>query len=59
MTKFNFKYHPLQFTHGIPATPQYGYMVCCGVPKYKTVPIPMLPILETLWVFLYLFKPKV
>jgi len=52
----NSEYHPLQFTHGIPTTPWYGYMVCHGVPKSKTVPVPMVPILETLQVFLH-FKP--
>ena len=38
----NSEYHPLQFTCGIPTTPQYGYMVCHGVPKSKTIPIPIL-----------------
>jgi hypothetical protein len=32
---------------------QYGYTVCCGVPKCTTVPIPALPVLETPWVFPY------
>ena len=51
----NSEYHPLQFTRGIPATPWYGYMVCCSVPKSQTIPIPMVPILEPLLVFPYLF----
>ena len=39
----NSEYHPLQFTHGIPATPWYGYTVCYSVPKSKTVPILKTP----------------
>ena len=37
-------------------TPQYRYAVCCGVPKSTTVPVPVLPILETLRVFPYLCR---
>ena len=51
----NSEYHPLQFTCGIPTTPWYGYMVCHSVPKSKTVPVPMVPILETPQVFPYPF----
>jgi len=39
----------------IPTTPQYGYAVCHGVLKSNTVPVPVLPILETLQVYLYLY----
>jgi hypothetical protein len=28
-------------------------MVCHGAPKIKTVTVPVLPVLETPWVFLY------
>ena len=38
----------------IPAIPQYGYAVCCGVLKSNTVPVPTLPILQNPWIFLYL-----
>ena len=31
----------------IPMTLQCRYVVCHGVPKFKTIPIPMVPILET------------
>ena len=34
----------------IPATLQYGYAVCSGVPKSSTVPVPAIPVLEALWV---------
>jgi len=34
----------------------YRYAVCCGVPKTKTVPVPAVPILETLQVFLYPYR---
>ena len=35
------------------ATPWYRYAVYCGVPKFTTIPIPAVPVLETLWVFPY------
>ena len=35
-------------------TPQHGYAVCHSVPKSDTIPIPALPILETLQIYLYL-----
>ena len=38
----------------IPAIPWYGYTVCHGVPKSTTVPVPVVPVLETPQVFLYL-----
>jgi len=28
----------------IPATPWYGYAVCCGVSKFTTVPVPAKPV---------------
>ena len=34
-------------------TLQYGYMVCCSVPKTKTVPVSEIPILETPQVYPY------
>ena len=37
----------------IPATPRYGYAVCCGVSKFTTVPVPVVPVLETPRVFPY------
>ena len=37
----------------IPAIPQYRYVVCHGVLKSTTIPIPMLPALKNPWVFLY------
>jgi hypothetical protein len=33
--------------------PQYGYAVCCGVPKPNTLPVPALPVLENPRVFPY------
>ena len=30
-------------------TPRYGYMVCRGVPKPKTIPVPTIAILDSLW----------
>ena len=38
----------------IPTIMQYGYKVCHSVLKSSIIPEPMLPILETLWVFPYL-----
>jgi hypothetical protein len=40
-------------TREIPATPRYGYAVCCGVSKVKTVPVPALPVLEEPRVYPY------
>jgi hypothetical protein len=37
----------------IPATPRYGYAVCCGVPKCNTVPVPAVPVLEEPRVYPY------
>jgi hypothetical protein len=37
----------------IPTIPWYGYVVCHGVPKSTTVPIPALPVLETPQVYPY------
>ena len=39
----------------VPVTLQHGYMVCCGVAKANTVPVPMVPILKTPQVYPYLF----
>jgi hypothetical protein len=48
----NIMTHPCQAINlSIPATPRYRYAVCSGVPKSTTVPIPLLPILETPWVY--------
>jgi hypothetical protein len=45
-------HHTITYLY-ILATPQYGYVVCCSVPKSTTIPIPALPILETPWAFPY------
>ena len=34
--------------------PWYGYTVCHGVPNTNTIPIPVVPVTWSLWVFLYL-----
>ena len=39
----------------VPVTPQHGYMVCCGVAKTKTVPVPAVPILKAPRVYPYPF----
>jgi hypothetical protein len=38
----------------IPVIPQVRVVVCHGVPKSSTVPVPAVPILEALRVYLYL-----
>jgi hypothetical protein len=37
----------------IPTTPWCRYTICCGVPKCTTIPVPALPVLETLRVYPY------
>ena len=48
----NYAYSTVIYPY-IPANPRYGYVVCCGVPKSTTVPVPALPVLETPRVFPY------
>jgi hypothetical protein len=38
----------------IPMIPWVRVAVCCGVPKFSTVPVPAIPILEALRVYPYL-----
>jgi hypothetical protein len=38
----------------IPVILQVRVAVCHGVPKSTTVPVPVIPVLEALWVYLYL-----
>jgi hypothetical protein len=46
----------LQYTREIPMIPQYRYTVCCGVPNTKTIPVPVVPVTQSLQVFLYLCR---
>ena len=45
--------HPIIIYPRIPVTPRYRYVVCRGVPKTKTVPVPVLPVLVTPRVYPY------
>jgi hypothetical protein len=45
--------HATRINPWIPATPRYGYAVCCSVPKCNTVPVPALPVWEEPRVYPY------
>ena len=57
--KYKTKNNKINYSHlviypYIPVIPLHGYVVCRGVPKSTTVPVPAKPVTSYPWVFLYL-----